>query len=173
MGVVISPVAGKRDLDAFLKLPYAIYARDPLYVHPLLSQLREFLDPKHNPFHNHAETRLWLARRDGRVVGRVGACVDAYHNDHWHETTGFFGFFECEDDAGTAHLLLDTARDWLRERGMTIMRGPLNFTTNHDNPGLLIDGEASSPVMGMAYNPDYYRALLEGYPGLAKSKKAG
>lgn len=170
MGVAITPVAGKRDLADFLQLPYDVYADDPHYVFPLLKQLREFLDPAHNPFFRHAETRLWLARRDGRVVGRVGACVDRYHNEHWHETTGFFGFFECERDRATAHALLDTARDWLRGQGMTVMRGPLNFTTNHDNPGLLIAGEPSSPVTGMAYNPVWYQDLLESYPGLAKSR---
>ena len=69
-----------------------------------------------------------------------------------------------------AHALLDTARDWLRGQGMTVMRGPLNFTTNHDNPGLLIAGEPSSPVTGMAYNPVWYQDLLESYPGLAKSR---
>ena len=170
MDFTVAPVSGKKDLDAFLNLPYDIYADDPHYVYPLLAQLKEFFDEKKNPFFKHAETRKWLARRDGRVVGRIGACVDKYHNDHWDQSTGFFGFFECIDDATAAHTLLDTARDWLRERGMTIMRGPLNFTTNHDNPGLLIDGDVGSPVTGMAYNPVYYQALLESYTGLDKCK---
>ncbi len=170
MDFTIAPVSGKKDLDAFLHLPYDIYADDPYYVYPLLAQLKEFFDKKKNPFHNHAETQTWLARRDGRVIGRIGACIDRYHNEHWNQTTGFFGFFECIDDRDVAHTLIDTARDWLREHKMTIMRGPLNFTTNHDNPGLLVKGEPAPPVTGMAYNPPYYQTLLESYDGLAKCK---
>ncbi|MBC8426579.1 N-acetyltransferase, partial [bacterium] len=128
MDLTVAPVSGKKDLDAFLNLPYRIYADDPHYVYPLLAQLKEFFDEDKNPFHNHAETRTWLARCDGEVIGRIGACVDRYHNDHWGETAGFFGFYECVDDTAVAHTLLDTARDWLRGRGMAGMRGPLNFT---------------------------------------------
>jgi GNAT superfamily N-acetyltransferase len=170
MDFAVAPVSGRRDLDAFLKLPYRIYADDPLYVYPLLSQLKEFFDRDKNPFHRHAETRTWLARRGGETIGRIGACVDRYHNEHWQEKTGFFGFYECIDEPEVSRALLDTARDWLRERGMTVMRGPLNFTTNHDNPGLLVDGEASPPVTGMAYNPAYYKTQLESYEGLRKCK---
>ncbi len=170
MEFAVTPVSGKKDLGAFLDLPYRVYADDPHHVFPLLAQLKEFLDEKKNPFFRHAETRLWLARRDGEVVGRIGACVDRYHNEHWNETTGFFGFFECVDDRSVAHALLDEAAAWIRERGMTVMRGPLNFTTNHDNPGLLVDGEPGSPVQGMAYNPAYYEDLLSSYAGLEQSK---
>lgn len=170
MDLAITPVRGKKDLQAFLDLPYRIYADDPHYVYPLQAQLREFFDKKKNPFHNHALTETWLARRGGEVIGRIGACVDRYHNEHWGETTGFFGFFECVDDRAVAHALLDTARDWLRERGQTIMRGPLNFTTNHDAPGLLVDGEPGSPVQGMAYNPSYYPDLFTSYDGLEQSR---
>jgi len=166
----ITPVRDARDRRAFLRLPAAIYADDPNYVFPLFSQLREFLDERKNPFFQHAETCLWLARRDGRVVGRVAACVDRNHLEHWGEQAGFFGFFECENDRAAAHALLDTARNWLRERGMAIMRGPLSFTTNHDNPGLLLEDPPTRPVIGMAYNPPYYRELLESYPGMAKCK---
>ena len=170
MDLTVATVSGKKDLNAFLHLPYRIYADDPHYVYPLLTQLKEFFDRRKNPFYRHAETHLWLARRDGEVIGRIGACVDRYHNEHWREKTGFFGFYECIDDIAVAHALLDTARNWLRERGQTVMRGPLNFTTNHDNPGLLIDGEPAAPVTGMSYNPAYYRDQLESYAGLAKCK---
>lgn len=175
MALLITPVAGKKDLDAFLSLPYTVYRDDPHYVYPLLTQMKEFLDEKKNPFFRHAVTRTWLARRDGILVGRIGACVDRYHNEHWsteehEEKTGFYGFFECLDDREAAHALFDTARDWVREQGMDRMRGPLNFTTNHDAPGLLIDGEPGSPVQGMAYNPGYYRSFYESYPGFEKIK---
>jgi len=169
MSVSVSPVAGKKDLERFLAVPGRIYADDPYYVHPLLSQQREFLDSARNPFHAHAVTRLWLARRDGEVVGRIGACVDRYHNDHHGELTGFFGFYECDDDPEASAALLQTARDWLVEQGMETMRGPLSFTTNHDGPGIQVAGERTSPVTGMAYNPTYYEKHLDAF-GLVKSK---
>lgn len=169
MSVNVTPVTGKKDRERFLEVPWRIYADDPNYVFPLLSQQREFLDPGKNPFHRHAETALWLARRGGEVVGRIGACIDRYHIEHHDEQTGFFGFFECDDDPEAARALLETARGWLAERGMETMRGPLSFTTNHDAPGLQVAGERSSPVTGMAYNTTYYEGMFEDF-GLRKCK---
>ena len=169
MSLNVTPVRGKGDRETFVKLPYTVYADDPHYVYPLLTSLREFLDEAKNPFFRHAETELWLARRDGKVVGRIAACVDRYHIEHHDEQTGFFGFFEALDDAEAAAALLSAAREWLRGKGMETMRGPLNFTTNHDAPGLLIDGEPSPPVFGMAYNPPYYPAFFDDF-GLVKTK---
>lgn len=169
MPPIIAPVAGKGDLEDFLRVPYRVYADDPNQVHPLLSELREFLDPARNPFFAHAEARLWLARRDGRPVARIAACVDRYHNEAHEERTGFFGFYECPDDPELSARLLETAAGWLRERGMDTMRGPASFTTNHDRLGLLVEGDPGPPVVGMPYNPPYYQTLLEGH-GLQKCK---
>ena len=168
MTVTIARVEGKRDLEDFLSVPYRIYAGDPHHVFPLLADQRRFFDPRHNPFHRHAETALWVARSGRRAVARIAACVDRYHLEHWGEKAGFFGFYECPPDAELSARLLDTAAAWLRERGMETMRGPCNFTTNHEL-GLLIDGEPSPPVVGMTYNPPYYRGQLEA-AGLVKAK---
>ncbi len=93
MAVNIVPVGSDRKLlDRFLKIPYAVYGDDPHVVFPLLDELKKFFDRSHNPFHQHAETELWLAVRDGRDVGRIAACVDRANNDHHHEQVGFFGF---------------------------------------------------------------------------------
>jgi GNAT superfamily N-acetyltransferase len=169
MALTISPVAGKADLEDFLRIPYRIYAGDENYVHPLLSEQRAFLDPGHNPFFAHAVAQLWVAR-DGRTpVGRVAACVDRYHNETHEERTGFFGFFESPDDRLTAQALLEAAETWLREQGMDTIRGPACFTTNHDYLGLLVEGEISPPVIGMPYQPRYYQKLLADY-GFQKCK---
>ncbi len=162
-------MAGKADLDEFLRVPYHLYADDPHYVFPLLGEQKKFFDPDDNPFYHHAETSLWTAQRDGRAVGRIAACIDSYHNDHHQEKTGFFGFFETEDDPALAETLLETARAWLAERGMDVMRGPASFTTNHDYLGLLIEGFDEDPTVGMPYNPPYYADHLENF-GLTKSK---
>lgn len=170
MPPTLTPVAGKADLEDFLRVPYRIYEGDPNQVHPLLSELREFLDPGRNPFFRHAEAQLWIARDDGgRPLARVAACVDRYHNEAHGERTGFFGFFECPDDAELSRRLLDAAAGWLRERGMDTMRGPCSFTTNHDRLGLFLGGDSGPPVVGMPYNPSYYAALFEAH-GLRKCR---
>ncbi len=169
MSLSVTKVGGRDDLERFLLLPYRIYANDERYVFPLLSEQRHFFDPAKNPFHAHAKTCLWTANRDGEVVGRIGACVDEYHNRAHDEQTGFFGFFETEDDLDISRALLTTARDWLRDAGVETMRGPSCFTSNHDFFGLLYDGEISQPVVGMPYNPRYYIRHLEEF-GLTKCK---
>jgi GNAT superfamily N-acetyltransferase len=169
MSVTVTPVAGNRDLDAFLQVPYRIYRDDPNQVFPLLGDLKKFFDRTHNPFWKHAEGQLWLARRGGEVVGRIGACVDRYSNDHHGEKTGFFGFYEVDDDAEAAGALLQTARDWIAAQGMDAMRGPGCFTSNHDWYGLQVDGVFNRPVLGMPYNPRYYETQLESF-GLRGAK---
>ncbi len=169
MAVVIRPVADKRDLEAFLQVPYRIYADDPHYVFPLLSDQRRFLDPGHNPFFRHAEAQLWVAVEDERPVARIAACVDRAHVQHTGERSGFFGFYECPRDDQLSRSLLETAAAWLHGHGMAIMRGPCSFTTNHDLLGLLIQGEPAPPVVGMPYNPAYYQEQLEAW-GLTKAK---
>ncbi len=169
MTMSITPVRGKDDLEDFLRVPYIIYADDPYYVFPLLSEQREFFDQQENPFYTHAQTNLWVARENARPVGRIGACVDRYHNQAHDENTGFFGFYEAPENPEVSKALLETAEDWLREQGIATMRGPCCFTTNHDYVGLLVEGEPSSPVVGMPYNPRYYPDQLEDY-GFQKCK---
>lgn len=116
-----------RDLDAFIKLPWRIYEGNPNWVPPLLRLEHETFSLKHNAYFLHADVQLFLARRGGEVIGRVSAQVDREHNKYHNETTGFFGFFESENDPAVARALLSTAEDWLRERGMDRVRGPLSF----------------------------------------------
>jgi GNAT superfamily N-acetyltransferase len=163
----VTPVRGARDLRAFIALPFRLYRGDPLWVPPLIAERRSFLDPRHNPFFEHAEAALWLARRGGRVVGRISSHIDHRHNATHGERAGMFGFFECEDDREVAAVLLDRARSWCRDSGATCLRGPLSFSMNHEC-GLLIDGWDGPPVFMMAYNPPAYSALIEGC-GLAKA----
>ncbi len=169
MSVIVTPVAGPKDLDAFLAVPYRIYRDDPNQVFPLLGELKKFFDAGHNPFWNHAVHELWLARREGRVIGRIGACIDRYSNEHHKEKVGFFGFYEVDDDAEAARALLEAARGWIAGQGMDTMRGPGCFTSNHDWYGLQVEGVFNRPVVGMPYNPRYYPKQLEDF-GLRGAK---
>ncbi len=137
--VTVRPVAGRRDLDRFIKLPFRLRRDDPQWVPPLIHERRRFLDRRRNPYFEHADAEYFLARRGGRVVGRVSAQVDHLYNEHHGSREGHFGFFECEDDRETAEALLDAAAGWLRERGMERMLGPMDFTIN-DESGIVIEG---------------------------------
>ncbi len=161
MSPTVAPVSGRRDLDAFINLPFRLYHGDPNWVPPLRYLERQRFNSKTNPFLQHADYRLFLARRNGDVVGRISAQVDHEHNRFHEERTGFFGFFEAEDDQETAIALLETADGWLRERGMEAARGPLSFSINQE-VGLLIDGFDTPPMIMMPHSRPYYGRLIEG-----------
>ena len=161
MSVTVTPVSGRRELDAFIKLPFNLYRNDPNWVPPLLFRERQRFDPKTNPFLQHADAQLFLAHHDGQTVGRISAQVDHEHNRYHEERTGFFGFFESEDDPDIARALFDAAGGWLRERGMEAVRGPLSFSINQE-VGLLIEGFDMPPMVMMAYSRSYYGRLIEG-----------
>jgi hypothetical protein len=161
MSVTVTPVLGRRDLDAFVKLPFRLYRDDPNWVPPLLYLERQRFDPKTNPFLEHADAQLFLARRDAQVVGRISAQVDHEHNRYHQERTGFFGFFESEDDRETAGALFGAAEGWLRERGMEAARGPLSFSINQE-VGILVEGFDTPPMIMMPHSRPYYGRLMEG-----------
>lgn len=168
--VTVRPVDGRADLDRFIRLPWRIYANDPVWVPPLLSDLKTVLDRRRHPFHQHADVEYFLAWRGDEVVGRIAAIVNHRHNEFHGEKTGFFGFFECIDDGDVARALLDTAEAWLRERGMERVYGPESFSTNEESGlGLLVDGFDKPPVIMMAHTPPYYPRLVEG-AGYVKAK---
>jgi hypothetical protein len=137
-------------------------------VPPLLAQERELLGWEHHPFFDNAEIVTLLAEREGRAVGRLAVLVNNVHNRKYDERRGFFGFFECIDDAAVAGGLFEAGQDWLRQRGMTAVRGPVNPSLNY-TCGLLIDGFDCPPCFLMTYNRPYYAALLEAC-GFAKAQ---
>lgn len=159
--VIVEPVRSARELDAFIRLPWSLYAGDPNWVPPLVSAERKLLDPRRNPFWKTAEAEHFLARRDGRIVGRISAVWNRRHNEVHAEQTGWFGFFECGKDPETARALLEAAEEWLRGKGAKVARGPANPSMN-DPCGLLVEGFKWPPFVLMAYNPAHYAGLIEG-----------
>ncbi|MCK4404128.1 MAG: hypothetical protein KAW02_03470 [candidate division Zixibacteria bacterium] len=161
-------VETKRDLMEFIKFPWQIYRNDPHWVPPLIVERKEFLDKSKNPFFKHAEVVFYLAKRNGHTVGRIAGIVNHNHIEFHQEKAGFFGVFECVKDYEVARVLLDTVRDWLKSKGMEIMRGPANFSSNEEW-GFLAEGFDSRPVIMMGYNPPYYLDFMERY-GMRKAK---
>jgi GNAT superfamily N-acetyltransferase len=164
--VQVTPVASRRDLKEFIGLPYRLHAGTP-WIPPLRLERRLFLNRRMNAYFSHGEAQYFLARRDGRVVGRVSAQIDhafnAYHDNAW----GMFGFLELEEDPEVLAALLDAAADWLRSRGRERMIGPMDFSMN-DEAGVLIEGFEREPMIKQPWHPPYYQRLCE-EAGLAKA----
>jgi hypothetical protein len=159
-------VRSKADLKAFVRLPRDLYLGDPDFVTPLDHDVFGRLDRKRHPYFQHADAALFLARRRGKIVGRIGATVNRLHNEYHSDRVGFFGFFESVREFEVASTLLDRAASWLRKQGLTAMRGPASFSSN-DEFGLLLGGDPGPPMFMMPYNPPWYAPLLEG-SGLGK-----
>ena len=158
----VRPVGNRRDSKAFCRLPWSIYADDPNWVPPLLTEVEEFLDRRKHPFYRHGEAIKLLATRDGRPVGRLLASDDPNYNQQHGTNSGCFGMFECFDDAEAAHALLQAGGDWLLQRGRTHVMGPIDYSTNYPC-GLLVDGFDSPPRFMMNHHRPYYMRLLESW----------
>jgi GNAT superfamily N-acetyltransferase len=168
VSVEIRHVTTRRDLNTFVHLPWAIYRNHPLWVPPLKFDVRNRLDRAKNPFFEHAEAEYFLAFRDGDPVGRITAHYDRNFNRFQHNEWGMFGWFEARDDPLVAGALLDAAEEWLRDRKRDRMVGPLSFSTNDQDAGLLVDGFDREPLILNQWTQPYYPALLEG-AGLTKA----
>jgi hypothetical protein len=160
VGVEVKAVSGGRDLKAFIDLPFSLHANHPQWVPPLKLERRIFLNRRLNAFFSHGEAEYFLARRDGRVVGRISAQVNHAFNDYQQKNWGWFGFLELEDDAEVLDALLGVAAGWLAERGKERMVGPASFAMN-DESGILIEGFELRPMIVQPWNPPYYQQRIE------------
>jgi GNAT superfamily N-acetyltransferase len=170
-GVVVHEIPHGASLGNFIDLAWTVNAGDPAWVPPLRLNLKGVLDRKKHPFHEHADVAYFLALRGGRPAGRIAAILNHRYNEFHNDHVGFFGLFECEDEHTTAQALVEAATSWLRDRGCTVIRGPVNLSTNDElaSPGVLIEGFSAPPAVMMTHNPPYYAALLEG-TGLVKAR---
>ena len=114
--ITVEPVRTSKDLMAFIKLQWKIYKGDPYWVPPLIMDRKKLVDTKKNPFYKHSDMEMFLARKDGEVVGRIAGIINYNHNKFQEEEIGFFGFFESINDQQVANSLLDTAKDWIAKR---------------------------------------------------------
>jgi hypothetical protein len=170
----IAPVSGKADLDAFIDLSYRLNENDTNWVPPLRADMVELLTPGRNPFHEHARVQYFLARRDGRVVGRISAHIDELALAQPMEQgmgpgTGNWGLMEAEDEA-VMHALIARAEDWLREQGMTRVLAPISMSI-WEEPGLLTMGHDHPPMIMMGHHPAKYQGWVESVDGYEAAKR--
>jgi len=159
MSIQVREVNSRKDLRRFIELPLRIYSRDPHYVPHLFYERRQFFSKK-NPIFNYTQADYFLAYdAAGQPVGRISAHINRKHNEFHGERTGFFGFFETTPDREVARALLATAEQRLAAKGMTIIRGPFNFSTNEEC-GLLVDGFDTPPSIMMPHGKRYYATFL-------------
>jgi GNAT superfamily N-acetyltransferase len=166
--IEVSQVTSRLERDAFIKFQWQIYPDDPAWVPPLIVERKTFLDPKQHPFYNHGQAALFLARKSGKIVGRIMASDDPNYNSLHETNVGCFGLFESIDDHEVVAALFEGAASWLRKKGRTEIMGPIDYSTNYVC-GLLIDGFQFPPTILTAHNPSYYRQLIERC-GFAKTK---
>jgi hypothetical protein len=166
MTVTVSPVRTKADKKAFIDLHYRLNRDDPNWVPPLRDEVNGLITPGKNPWFEHAEDELFLARRDGRVVGRISGQVDQLVLEHMGAGIGQWGMLEAEDEE-TAHALIAAAEGWLRGKGMMRSLGPFSLGI-WDEPGLLVQGHDHPPMVMMGHNKAAYQAWVEsaGYRGV-------
>jgi hypothetical protein len=160
MEVVQIDLADHRQVREFVDLPFRIYRECPQWVPPLEMDVRLVLDRRRHPFYRHSQAAFFLARQDGRPVGRIVALDNRRYNEFNHEKTAFFYWFECEENPEAARDLFAAAADWARQLSLERMIGPKGFTPL-DGGGLLVQGFDHRPAFGMPYNPPYYPALVE------------
>jgi hypothetical protein len=158
--IKIITVESGSELRDFIDLPWKIYAGYPRWVPPLKKEVRKLLNPRKHPFWEFSERVLFLARRGSETVGRIAGIIDRHHNEYHGEKMGVWGFFECTDDPEAAAALFSCVETWVRRKGMTFLRGPLNPSINYEI-GMLIDGFEYPPSVMMTYNPPYYPKLVE------------
>jgi len=158
--VTVRPVLNKADKITFLKVPFEIYAKDKNWIAPLFLERLEHLDPKKNPYFEHAEAQLFIAEKNGKPVGRISAQIDRLHLERYKDDCGQFGFIEAIEDEEVFKALFKSAEDWLRAKGIKRVRGPFNFSIN-DEIGLLIDGFDTPPNSFMGHALPYYEKHVE------------
>ena len=166
MSIDVSVVTSPADFKKFVLFPHELYRGNPYWVPPLIMDERDTLTRGKNPAFDNAEARLFLARRDGRIVGRVAGILSHAANRKYNTKNMRFGWFDAIDDYEVTRALLDTVVDWARAENMTTLTGPHGFT-DLDPEGLLVEGFNELATMSVIYNHPYYAAHLERY-GLAK-----
>ena len=160
MSIQVSQVDGKRELRQFIRFPFELYRDCPYWVPPLLSNEWAALDSGKNPAFEFCRARLFLAKKNDRVVGRVAGIINDRANEKWKQQNCRFGWIDGIDDLEVWTALIGTIENWATEEGMTHLHGPLGFT-NFDKEGMLVEGFEEIATMAAGYNYPYYGRHME------------
>jgi len=157
----IIPVNYSSDFRRFIRFPYRLYKNDKVWVPPLLGEVSGQFTKKKNPSLEHIDYKLFILDRDDEIIGRIAAFIDTIALETWKEPIGLFGYYDCIDNKEASRILLETAAEWLKGKGMKFMRGPWSFVSQEW--GLVVEGFTPSPTIMAPYNPEYYIDQLESF----------
>ena len=152
--------ATRRDVNAFVDLPFRLYRDCAAWVPPLVDDVKLMLNRQKYPYYEHSDADFFLAERDGRAVGRIAVLENRHYNQHWHSHTAYFNLFDAENDPEAALALFAEIEKWAAARGLDKIVGAKGFLQG-DGIGVLVDGFDHHPAVGIPYNHAYYAALLE------------
>ena len=155
MTVEIKKVSNKAELKKFIRFNYEFYKDNPYSVPDLYDDMLNTFSPQKNAAFEFCEADYFLAMREGKIVGRVAAIINHRANETWNQKVVRFGWIDFVDDLDVSRALIDTVKQWGRERGMNEIEGPLGFT-DMDAEGMLIDGFDQLSTMATIYNYPYY-----------------
>ncbi len=158
--VTIKEVFSPKDIKQFVDFQFELYKGHPFWVPPIKADEKKALSPKTNPAFEFCDAKFWLAYKEGKCVGRIGAIVNHSYNKKIGKKMGRFSRMEFVDDKEVSKQLYQTAEKWLKEQGMTAIHGPLGFT-NFDNQGLLIEGFDYLPSIASVMHYPYYQKHIE------------
>ena len=160
MSVEIRKVTTKKELKKFIRFNYELYKGNPYSVPDLYEDIRDTFSKEKNAALEFCEAEYFLAYREGKIVGRVAAIINKRANEAWNQKIVRFGWIDFIDDLEVSTALIDTVKQWGRERGMTEIQGPLGFT-DMDAEGMLVEGFDQISTMATIYNYDYYPRHIE------------
>ena len=155
MTVEIKKVSNKAELKKFIRFNYEFYKDNPYSVPDLYDDMLNTFSPQKNAAFEFCEADYFLAMREGKIVGRVAAIINHRANETWNKKVVRFGWIDFVDNLDVSRALIDTVKQWGRERGMNEIEGPLGFT-DMDAEGMLIDGFDQLSTMATIYNYPYY-----------------
>ena len=159
----IEKVLSKREFKEFIAFPSQLFRDDPNWIEPLHVEREEHLSKK-NPGTDHIEWQAWVTKKQGKVVGRITAQIDALHRELHGEDTGHFGMIDAVDDPAVFSTLFTAAEEWLRSKGARKITGPFSLNINQES-GLLVEGFDTPPSALMTHAKPYYAAQIaqQGY----------
>jgi len=158
--ITVKKIESAGEVRKFIDFPHDLYSGDPNYVPELYISQAKLFNRKKNPFFKHAVVDLFFAYKDGKIAGRIAAIDNGGYKKFTGNNDGFFGFFDVIEDYAVAEALLNQVKEWCRQKGLSNIIGPVNFSTN-DTCGMLIDSYDVPPVILITYNKKYYNDFME------------
>ncbi len=156
----IQEVKNNNQLKIFVKFANKLYKNNKYYVPDLIQDEMNTLRKDKNPAYEFCDSVFFLAYDDNKVVGRIGVLINNRSNEKWNQNNARFTHFDFIDDTNVSKLLMKTAETWAKDKGYTVLHGPLGLT-DLDHQGMLVEGYNEMDLFITLYNHPYYIKHIE------------